>query len=48
MAKCNQLRPLLFKGLMHVRGLPLIFTLCLKKLCKFVLVRTSSNFHQFW
>jgi len=21
---------------------------CLKKLCKFVFVRTSSNFHQFW
>jgi len=23
-------------------------TLCLKKLCKFVFVRTSSNLHQFW
>jgi len=23
-------------------------TPCLKKLCKFVFVRTSSNLHQFW
>ena len=26
----------------------LIYTPCLKKLCKFVFVRTSSNIHQFW
>jgi len=24
------------------------YTPCLKKLCKIVSVRTSSNFHQFW
>jgi len=23
-------------------------TPCLKKLCKFVFVRTSSSFHRFW